>query len=73
MTQIILDKPRERNSGTRNPQWIIRECRECGGHPIAFEPDGWAIVHAFVLQGWMAVRDGDAVRVWFADAQEGTA
>lgn len=73
MTQILVDKPRKRNSAQRNPQWIIRECRQCGGHPMAFGADGWSVVHAFVLEGWMAVRDGNVVRVWWADGQEGTA
>lgn len=57
----------------RTPRWIIRECSHCGGHPIAFGSDGWSIVHAFVLQGWAALRDGEAIRTWPADMQEGTA
>lgn len=71
MTQILLDETPARNSAKRAPLWIIRECQECGGHPVKFE--GWDMVFAFCLQGWSAMRDGDVIRVWFSDAQEGSA
>ena len=57
----------------RNPRWIVKECRACGGHPIPFDVGGWECVHAFALQGWSVLRDGDAVRIWFGDQQEGSA
>jgi hypothetical protein len=70
---LALDARLFNHTDRRNPQWIIRECRACGGHPIAFGSDGWAVIHAFALEGWMALRDGNSVRLWFADVQEGTA
>ena len=75
MAHIILDTPHKRNKSRRSPQYIIRECRECGGHPIGFadEQDLWAAVYAFTMEGWAAMRDGNSVRVWWANVQEGTA
>ena len=72
-SNLALDTRLFNHSQPRNPQFIIQECRACGGHPIPFGTEGWAVVHAFAMQGWAAIRDGDLVRVWFADVQEGTA
>lgn len=75
MTPNLLAQTPERNTERDYPTILIRECRECGGHPIQFasEDDLWAAVHAFAIEGWAALRDGNAVRVWWADVQEGTA